>query len=62
MNTNRLCSINSAPSKDGGTCRRKLNERKNEMHNLRTKCEKEKVKNTSIDGLHVLTKLCKIKK
>jgi hypothetical protein len=29
---------------------------------LRTKCEKERIKNTYVDGLPILTKLCKIKK
>jgi hypothetical protein len=38
-----LGSINSTPSKDGGTCRRELIERKRKIHNLITKCEKEKV-------------------
>jgi hypothetical protein len=39
--SNNLCSTNSTPSKDGGTHRRKLIERKRKMHNLRTKCEEE---------------------
>jgi hypothetical protein len=29
---------------------------------LKIKCEKERIKNTSIDGLHVSIELCKIKK
>jgi hypothetical protein len=58
---NSLYSINSTPSKDGGTYRRELNERKNKMHNLKT-CEKERVKNTFVDGLLVSIELYKIKK
>jgi hypothetical protein len=60
--SNNLCSINLAPSKDGGTHKRKLNERETKMHNLKTKCEKEIVKITSIDGFLVSTNLYKIKK
>jgi hypothetical protein len=62
FSSNSICLINSALSKDGGTCRRELNERENKMHKLRTKCEKERIKNTYVDGLPILTKLCKIKK
>jgi hypothetical protein len=47
---------------DGGTCRRALNEEESKVHYLRTKFEKEKVKNTSMDGFLILTKLCKLKK
>jgi hypothetical protein len=35
--SNNLCLINSAPSKDGGTYKRELNERESKMHNLKTK-------------------------
>jgi len=62
FSSNNLCSINSALSKDGGTYRRELYERESKMHNLRIECEKERVKNTSIDWLLVLIDLCKIKK
>jgi hypothetical protein len=31
------------------------------MHNLITKIEKEGIKNTSMDGLFISTKLCKLK-
>jgi hypothetical protein len=60
--SNSLCSTNSTPSKDGGTCRRELIERKWKMHNLRTKCEKQKVWNTSIDGLSVWKKFWNTRK
>jgi hypothetical protein len=42
--------------------KRELNEKKSKIHNLKIKCEKERIKNTSIDGLHVSIELCKIKK
>jgi hypothetical protein len=32
------------------------------MHNLRTKCEKERIKNASMDGFLVSIELCKFKK
>jgi hypothetical protein len=41
--SNNLCSTNSAPSKDGGTHRKELIERKRKMHKLRTKCEEERI-------------------
>jgi hypothetical protein len=62
FSSSSICSINIVPSKDGGTCRKELNERESKMHKLRTKSEKERIKNTYVDGLLVLTKLCKIKK
>jgi hypothetical protein len=49
FSSNNLCLIIVAPSKDGRTCRRELNERESKMQNLRIECEKERVKNTSID-------------
>jgi hypothetical protein len=55
LSSSSLCSINSTPPKDGGTYKRKLNERKSKMHNLIIECEKEIVKNTSINGLLVST-------
>jgi len=36
--------------------------RESKMHNLIIECEKERVKNTFVDGFLVLIKLCKIKK
>ncbi len=42
LSSNNLFSINVAPSKDGGTYRRELNERESKMHNLIIECEKEK--------------------
>jgi hypothetical protein len=62
FSSSNFCSINLAPSKDGGTCMRKLNEKKRKMHNLKTKCGKKLVKNISIDGFPISTKLCKINK
>jgi hypothetical protein len=59
---NNLCSINSTLSTNGGTCRKILNEGNNKIHNLIIECEKEKNKNTSMDRLPILTKLCKILK
>jgi hypothetical protein len=60
FSSNNLCSMNSSPSTNGATYKKELNEHKSKMHNLRTKCEK--VKNTSMDGLLISIKLCKIKK
>jgi hypothetical protein len=62
FSSSSICSLNTIPSKDGGSCRKELNERESKMHKLRTKFEKEKRKNTYVDGLLVLTKLCKIEK
>jgi hypothetical protein len=41
---NPLPTINSTPSKDGGTCRREWNEKESKMHNLIIECEIERVK------------------
>jgi hypothetical protein len=41
--SNNLGLINLAPSKDGGTCKRELIGKEKKMHNLITKCEKERV-------------------
>jgi hypothetical protein len=38
-----LCSINLAPFKDGGTCKRELIDREKNMHNLKIECEEERV-------------------
>ncbi len=57
ISSSNPCSTNSTPSKDRGTCVRKSNETKNKMHNLIIKCEKVKIKNSSLDGLPVLIEL-----